>query len=158
MRQIEMLQQTRRRILRSVEGISTDEALWIPAGFRNNILWNLGHIVVVQQLFHYKLAGQPLRISDEMVALFRAGTSPGDWDGTPDLDAVLTLLETLPRALEEDYGAGRLSEYQPYKTSSGIEITSIESALVFNSFHEGLHTGIVQSMRRAWSQRAAADV
>ena len=156
MQQIEIFQQNRGRIRRAVEGLSAEELTWIPPGFRNNILWNLGHIVAIQQIFHYRLAGQPLRVSEVLVANFKTGSSPADWRETPDAAEAIGLLEELGVALEEDYRAGRLGSYQPYTTASGIHVADIESAIAFNTFHEGMHLGIIQCMRRLWAGRGAA--
>jgi hypothetical protein len=39
----------------------------IPEGYSNNLIWNIAHIIVVQQMLVYKLSGLPMMISDEMV-------------------------------------------------------------------------------------------
>jgi hypothetical protein len=151
--QVEMFQRIRRRILQSVEGITRDELLWVPPGFRNNILWNLGHILVVQQTFHYRYSGQPLRVPDHLVGLFEPGSSPAEWTRPPDVDHLLELLAETPHTLAVDYEEGRLSDYQPYTTKSGMRIENIDHALTFNEFHEGLHTGVIECMRRLWRGR-----
>lgn len=153
LQQVDILQQNRRRIIRTVEDASPEEIVWIPPGFRNNILWNLGHIAVTQQLLHYRLAGQPMHVPDDMVALFCFGTSPANWDRQPDLSLVLDLLLNLPKKLKADYEAGKLARYEAYTTGAGIHLRDIESAIAFNNFHEGMHTGIISCMRRLWVTR-----
>jgi hypothetical protein len=152
MQAIETLHQIRRRIIRSVDGITNEELLWIPPGFRNNILWNLGHIAVTQQLLHYHRTGQPMRVAEEIVELFRSGSSPADWSETPRLELVLRLLEELPPTLQRDYRSGRLSTYNPFTTGAGIHIADIDTAISFNNYHEGIHTGVILCMRRLWSR------
>ncbi len=156
--QIEMLPGLRKRLLRVVDGISSEELLWVPPGFRNNVLWNLGHLLVVQQNFCYRNAGQPVRIPDEFAGVYGGGTSPADWNGTPDVELLLGLLEQTAAWLAEDYQAGRLANYQPFTTKSGLTIATIEDALSFNEFHEGLHSGIIECMRRLWRAHSEGNL
>ena len=51
MRTIELLKETRPRLLELAEGLSAEEQLKIPAGFNNNILWNVGHLAVTHRSF-----------------------------------------------------------------------------------------------------------
>ena len=48
----------------------------IPEGFNNNLIWNIAHVMVTQQVLVYKLSGLPLLISDEMVDKYRKGSKP----------------------------------------------------------------------------------
>ena len=146
---LKVLKHTRTLIGRAVEGLSTDQLLTIPAGFRNNILWNLGHVVVTQQLLHYGLAGQPLHVSDELVAQCRAGTNPSDWTDAPSFDELLKLLDRLPDQLAEDYGNGLLGDYQGFTSKmTGVHLDRVEEAIDFDLFHEGLHLGVVLTYRK----------
>ncbi len=147
---IDMLIQIRTRLARSLEECSTEELLWVPTGLRNNILWNAGHLLVSQQGLHYWPAGAELHVSSELVHQFRKGSSPSDWTETPDVDLVLRLLTEVPERLPEDYASGRLSTYQGYTTSTGFQMDSIEAAITFNLFHEGLHTGVIQTYQALW--------
>jgi hypothetical protein len=40
-------------------------------GYSNNLIWNIAHIIVVQQMLVYKLSGLPMMISDEMVDKYK---------------------------------------------------------------------------------------
>ncbi len=52
----------------------------IPKGFRNNIWWNIAHVVVTSQLLIYRLSGLELLVEEELVNKYRKGTVP---EGSP---------------------------------------------------------------------------
>lgn len=148
MKDIEMLQQTRALVERLIADLSENQLLIIPRGFRNNILWNVGHMVVAQQILHYKLSRLEMYISAELISNFRKGTSPADWSTTPDIAEVKHFLMELPARLSSDYKNDAFKAFQPYTTSTGPELRDIEDAIAFNNFHEGLHTGIIMALKK----------
>jgi hypothetical protein len=140
---IKMLKTERQLILRGIENLSDEQLLKIPEGSKNNILWNLGHIVVTQQVLHYTLSRLEMHIPKEIASAFRTGTSPALWKETPDIKNIKSLLMELPDKLLEDYESGLFKEFRPYKTSTGVQLNSFADAITFNHFHEGTHTGII---------------
>ena len=52
---LEVLANTRMFFNKYLKSMSLKELNTIPKGFNNNIIWNIGHIVVTQQLLAYKL-------------------------------------------------------------------------------------------------------
>lgn len=147
MRDINMLIEGRRLIQGALAGLSDEAALMIPPGFDNNIVWNLGHIIVTQQALHYRLSGLPTATTKEDVAMFKTGSSPADWAHEPDIGRLLTLLADTSLQLERDYEAGLFAGFRPYTTFTGIRLQCIEDALAFNNFHEGLHLGSILALR-----------
>ena len=143
-----MLKTERQLVLQGIENLSDEQILKIPDGRRNNILWNLGHIVVTQQFLHYTLSRLDMRIPKEMASMFRTGTSPAVWKETPDIKNLKLFLNELPDKLLEDYESGLFKEFRPYKTSLGVRLNYFEDAIAFNHFHEGLHTGIILGLIR----------
>lgn len=133
---------------RSLDGLTTKQLLTVPDGHRNHLFWNVGHLVVTQQILTYKLSGLPLNVSDDLVAHFAKGTSPLDWTTTPDADEVFRFFDTLPAQTVADYEAGRFTSFSPYQTATGPFLATLDDALAFNLFHEGLHTGVASAMRR----------
>jgi hypothetical protein len=56
----------------SLNGYSLEQLNKIPQeGYSNNLIWNIGHTVVVQQMLVYKLSGLPMMIHDEMVSKYK---------------------------------------------------------------------------------------
>ncbi|HET6569113.1 MAG TPA: DinB family protein [Rhodothermales bacterium] len=145
---IEMLRQVRAVVKRNIADLSDEQLLVIPEGFRNNILWNVGHLVVTQQTLLYRLSGQEMYVGSDLVDRFRKGTSPADWTETPDADRLKALLTELPERLPEDYANGRFANFQEYQTSTGPLLQDIGDGIAFNNFHEGLHLGVIQSMKK----------
>ena len=148
MTSVELLQQNRTLVALVTQNLSEDQWTTIPSGHKNNILWNVGHIIVTQQLLHYRLAGQEMYVSNELVEACRNGSNPADWTTPPDVGELMHLLADLPKKLADDYHAGRLNAFRPYTTSTGISLQTIEDSIAFNQFHEGVHLGIIMSLKK----------
>lgn len=146
--QFDILTKTRAIVLYYIKELSLDQLHVIPDGFNNNIAWNIAHLVVTQQLLHYKLSGNDCLVSDELIAAYQKGTSPSVKFSQQAFDEVLELFQGLPSTLEEDFEAGIFKEYSSYKTSTGFVIDSMEKAIIFNNFHESLHLGVIMSLRK----------
>ena len=75
-KQFEILKASRIIILKVIENLSLEQINKIPTGFKNNIAWNVAHLLVTHQLLLYKLSGLPIAISDEMVKKYTKGSAP----------------------------------------------------------------------------------
>ena len=146
--QFDILRKSRELVVKELEGLSMDQIHKIPEGFKNNIAWNVVHLVVTQQLLHYKLSGLNCLCTDELIEAHRKGTAPTKTFTEEEFEEVLELLLGLPDTLQEDYEAGIFENYTEYPTSTGFTLTSIENAIPFNNFHEGIHYGIIRSIKK----------
>lgn len=145
---IQMLRHTRNLIYSSVKDLSPSQFMEIPTGFDNNIAWNLGHILTVQQRIVYGRSGLPLNISDDMVAMYVPGTSPADWTLQPDSAELIAMVMDQQQQLEDDFKAGKFSNgFEAMTTSTGVPIDDLESGIIFNNYHEGLHLGAILALR-----------
>ncbi len=145
---LDLIRRNRLKILSVAEELPSERLTRIPDGFRNNILWNIGHIAVAQQVLCYKLSGLPMRVPPEAAALFGKGSSPAEWTSVPDPAEVKGRLIPLLDALEEDIARGAFTEYRPYETSMGNVLTSLPQALDYVLWHEGLHLGAILALRK----------
>ncbi|MDG1980825.1 MAG: DinB family protein [Flavobacteriaceae bacterium] len=146
--QFDILTKTRAIVLYYIKDLSLDQLHIVPVGFNNNIAWNIAHLVVTQQLLHYKLSENDCLVSDELITAYQKGTSPSVKFSQQAFDEVLELFQGLPSTLEEDFEAGIFKEYSAYKTSTGFVIDSMEKAIIFNNFHESLHLGVIMSLKK----------
>ena len=146
--QFDILTKTRAIVLHYISGLSLDPMHVIPEGFNNHIAWNIAHLVVTQQLLHYKLSGKDCLVSDDLIMAYKKGTKPSNVFSQEEFDEVITLFKGLPKTLEEDYESSIFSEYSSYKTSTGLVIDTMEKAIIFNNFHESLHLGVIMSLRK----------
>lgn len=148
MRAIEILKTTRAKLVETVSSLSNEQLLKIPQGFNNNILWNLTHLLVTQQILNYKLSGLDMHLDEKLIEENRKGSSPSSWTTTPDIDFVKQNLVDLPIKLEIDYNNKIFTSYKSYMTSLNFEIKSIEDSIEFNNFHEGIHLGSILALKK----------
>ena len=120
----------------------------IPEGFNNNIIWNIAHIVVVQQMLVYKLSGLPMLVSDEMVAKYMRGTKPLNDVTQSEIELIQSVLFETINKTEEDYNIGIFQNFQEFTSLSGFTMRNIEDALAFNYYHEAVHTGMIMSIMK----------
>ena len=147
-KQFDTLKQSRKLILKLIENLSIEQLNKIPEGFKNNIAWNIAHLVVTQQLLHYKLSGLDCLCPDDLIRMYKKGTAPTKTFTEEEFDEVKELFVGLPNTLEEDFQAGIFQNFSEYPTSAGYVLNSFESAVVFNNFHEGIHYGVIRSIKK----------
>lgn len=133
-----------------IENNSLEDLNKIPEGFNNNIIWNIGHIVVTAQLLAYKLSGLPIMVSDGLVNKYRKDTKPEGDVSQAEVDEIKTLLFSTLEQLEADYEKDVFKEYNAYTVSTtGNTLTNIDEALQFILFHEAMHLGYILALVRA---------
>lgn len=140
---------TSRKILAPfLEKYTLEQLNAIPEGFSNNLIWNIAHIVVTQQMLVYKLSGLAMNISDEMVEKYKKGTKPEHQATQAEVNEIKTLLFSTIDQTAADIDAKIFENFIEYPTSTGFVLKSAEDAMAFNNFHEGLHIGILMSIRK----------
>jgi hypothetical protein len=146
--QFDVLRKSRELILKELEGLTLDQIYKIPEGFKNNIAWNVAHVVATQQVLHYKMSGLNCLCPDDLIDDYKKGTSPTKIFTEEEFEEVKELLMGLPDTLQEDFEAGIFENYDEYPTSTGFVLASIETAIAFNNFHEGIHYGIIRAIKK----------
>ncbi len=149
MHQTFSITKTSRKVLSHfLDTIPIEKLNKIPEGFNNNIIWNIAHIVVVQQMLTYKLSGLPMLVSDEMVAKYMRGTKPSQDVSQSEIDEIKFLLFETINKTEVDFNAGIFQNFQEFTSLSGFTMRNIDDALCFNYYHEAVHTGMIMSLKK----------
>lgn len=146
----EVLKNTRAFFKTFIETNSLEDLNKVPKGFNNNIIWNIGHIVVTEQLLAYKLSGLPVMVSDGLVEAYKKGTKPQGDVGQDEVNEIAALLFSTIKRTEEDYNNKAFKNFTTYTVSTtGNTLHTIDEALQFVLFHEGIHLGYVMALLRA---------
>ena len=141
--------QNRKILYKFLTSTPREQLLKIPTGHRNNIWWNIAHTVVTQQLLVYKLSKLEMLVSTDLVDKFKKGTVPDGSATDEEIKTIEKLLFSTIERTEEDYNNGVFKEYASYTTSVNVTMNSVEDAIAFNVFHEGIHLGAILGLQKA---------
>lgn len=139
---------SRKVLLGFLEKYSIEELNKIPEGFSNNLIWNIGHIIVVQQLLVYKLSGLPTMVSNEMIEKYQKGTKPEHNVTQEEVDEIKVLLFSTLEKTKQDFAENIFQNYLEFTSMSGFTMKSAANAIEFNNYHEAVHTGIMMQIRK----------
>jgi len=132
-----------------IENHTLEELNKVPKGFNNNIIWNIAHTIVTQQLLVYNLSGRPMLLSEEMVAAYRKGTKTERDLSQDEVNLVKGLLFSTIEKTKEDYLNKFFQSYTEYTVSTKSTLSNVEEAIDFNNFHEGIHFGYILALRKS---------
>jgi len=138
----------RKLLLNLLNSFSTEQLNNIPAGFSNNLIWNIGHVVVVQQLLIYKLSGLPMMVSDVLVEKYKKGSLPSNNVTEEEINEIKSLLFVTIDQTVKDVEANLFKNYNEFTSMSGFTMRNYKDAIEFNNFHEGIHTGIMLQIKK----------
>lgn len=145
---IDILKKTRENFSLIINQYSLAQLNYIPDGFKNNLLWNYGHIVATQQLLCYKLSGLEMIAPMDFIEEYKKGTVPSKTYTEADKKEIELLAKETITQFEKDLQSGIFTSYQSYTNTLGVTLNTIHDAISFNDFHEGLHLGYIMSMKR----------
>ena len=134
--------------LKFFDNYSLEQLNTIPAGMSNNLIWNLGHVVVSQQKLVYALSGLPMHIPDSLFEKYQNGSRPDGKTTQAEVDEIKKLLSEMVEKTKADFEAGVFKEYHPYQTKTGFHLGTWKEAMEFNNYHEGIHLGIMMSIKK----------
>jgi uncharacterized damage-inducible protein DinB len=144
----EVMRQTRKNTLSFLENLDEDKINKIPDGFGNNIAWNLGHILITQQLLFYTNSGNMVSVPQEWIEKYRKGSKPSARISIGEFEQIKALFVSSIDNAEKDYKDGIFSKYKAYKTSYGIQIENIEDLIRFLYAHDAFHWGVIASLMK----------
>lgn len=131
-----------------LDNYSLEQLNTIPVGMINNLIWNLGHVVVSQQKLVYALSGLPMHIPDSLFEKYQNGSRPDGKTTQAEVDEIKKLLSEMVEKTKADFKAGIFKEFHPYQTKTGFHLGTWKEAMEFNNYHEGIHLGIMMSIKK----------
>ncbi len=151
-KEIELIRYVRHSIIDLTDKLSVEQWNEIPDRMKNNLVWNVGHMVFTQQMLCYALGGLQPTIDMAFFGQFAPDTSPGSIVNHDDIARIKSTFSEAFEQLATDATAGRLESYKSWSLPSGISIDSFEDAMITNVIHEGRHFGVVISLAKQVSQ------
>lgn len=121
-----------------------------PSGYPNTIRWNAGHIYVTAEEFLNKADKNYEIAHPEWFNLFLDGTRPEDWgNNVPDREELLEAFKGQEKRIVRFFEGKLENKASELQTFHALKIDTVEAALQFVTWHEGIHLGIIKSLSLA---------
>ncbi|CAH0257172.1 hypothetical protein SRABI27_03974 [Pedobacter sp. Bi27] len=145
---ITQIKNTRAFILELVKDLSTEQLNKIPTGFNNNIIWNIAHLTATQQNMCYIRSGLEITVEEKYFSPFLSGTKPEKFIGQEEINSIFDALLNSMDRLASDYSSDIFLKFDPWDKRYGMKLNSIEDAINFIPFHEGMHIGYIMALKK----------
>jgi len=83
--------------------LSLNQLNQVPSGFNNNVIWNVAHVLVTQQILIYGLSSLPFVIDNSLVDQFRKGATGNITLSEDEITKVKFALMTAINSSQQDY-------------------------------------------------------
>jgi hypothetical protein len=135
--------------LKFLLGMEEAEALRQPAGFRNTLHWNLGHLLYTQGEALWTWCGLKSPFPG-FAPYFGLGTSPVDHDSlAPDWDILLGLAKRHLASLPGEVAARLNQPLNRRWKFMNLSMATAGETLPFLIAHEGEHVAHIKRLRKA---------
>ncbi len=145
---LDQMKEIRGYLMASVSGLSEEQLLRVPDRFKNNILWNIGHVITDNSSMLYPPTGNEFPLPECYLKWFEPEKSPADWTDTPPAAEILQAAAMTRDKLVEDCMAGKMENYEPLTLGDGVVLNNVAYAIAHCNIHEGIHLGIILSLRK----------
>lgn len=147
----DLIRKARLTLSNIAKELSIEQLNEVPAGFNNNIIWNMGHLIATQQIVCYRKAGIATFADAEFVDMYAPGTRPERLITPEEVLHIQELFFATLDRYEQDLHSDLFKSYTPWTTRAGVDITNINDADDFLPYHEGMHVGYIMAMKKLLS-------
>ena len=129
-----------------------DESLWDvqPENWPNTIRWNAGHVYAEAEGFLHDADHQYEITHPEWLDLFLDGTRPSEWEGDiPSKEEIIEALREQETRIETFFADKYDQPASKVRDLNGTLLDTVDASLQFITWHEGIHLGIMKSLRIA---------
>lgn len=150
-RELNLLREIRTTLVKELDALTLEQLNHIPESHNNNIVWNIGHCLVVQQLLCYGLSGLPPYVDKSIGIKYKKGSAPEQPVRQEEVNWLKEMLLKSVDLLEKDLEEGKFQTFKPYTIGTigfGTHLASIEDTIRFNNVHEGIHYGYLLALKK----------
>lgn len=139
---------SRNKISKLIEGLNLEQVNKIPKGLKHNIVWNIGHILAMQQLVIYMASEVEPTFKMNLIEKYKTGSVANSDVTEMEFEYLKEQLTATLINLKKNYKAGVFKKYNAFKTKAGVSVNCVEDAISFHTFHEGIHLGKIMEIRK----------
>lgn len=141
---------SRKNYVEILEAHTLDQLNTVPVGFKNNLIWNMAHVISATDGLVYRLNGLPVKMPESFKLAYSKGSQPEKAVDQSFVDEIKHLLLNQVDEIQAEYNSGLFPSrtVQEYPTSYGNTLVSIENILEFIQLHEGLHYGYMLALKK----------
>jgi len=133
-RYLKLIENKRQKLLDLTKNLTVEQYNFIPNGFNNNIIWNMGHLLSVSERILYEESGLQPPAHSISLAMFNKGTKPEKVLKEEEIAYIRDLMLESVRFLEKCEPAipeTGSNDYQSSETNTKL--------MEFVLFHEEYH-------------------
>jgi hypothetical protein len=145
---LDITRKTRSNFIKLLDGLTIAQLNKIPEGYSNNLAWNFGHIVISQQMICYVKGEIVEQLDEKFNTQYIAGGRPEYFIEDSELEFLKNEAFALIDKLEADLDSGVLDSYKGYLTRFGVEINTVQDAILYSMGHDKLHLGYALAMKK----------
>ncbi|HLR40739.1 MAG TPA: DinB family protein [Virgibacillus sp.] len=119
-----------------------------PENFPNTIRWNAGHVYITAEDFLNKADHNYKVTPPEWVDLFLDGTRPSEWKDkdVPSVEEIIAALKEQEDRIYHHFNGKQQNKASEDHIIRTLNLNTVEAALQFVTWHEGIHLGIMKSL------------
>jgi hypothetical protein len=135
---LDKLEAGRKLLLERTKDLTMDQYNIIPPGFNNNIIWNMGHILVVSENLLYENSPYQRPVHGFIKSRFEKGSVPEEIVREADILLIRQSLQQTAQFYKICTGMDKPGNGAASMSGSGLNIISNE-VMRFLIFHEEMH-------------------
>lgn len=121
-----------------------------PEGYPNTIRWNAGHVYVTAEDFLTDADADYKITHPDWNDYFLDGTRPSEWpDHVPSAKEIIAALKEQQTRIEKHFANKLDTPASSVRDVNGTKLDTLDAAMQFVTWHEGIHLGITKSLKNA---------
>lgn len=129
-----------------------EESLWDiqPEKWPNTIRWHAGHVYAEAERFMHDADNNYEITRPRWMDLFLDGTRPSEWEGDiPSKEEIIEALREQEERMEAFFDGKYANAADDVRDLHGTLLDTVDAALQFITWHEGMHLGALKGLRLA---------